>query len=278
VIAPAIKAALKAANVEASAIAHAVVVDPLAGMYRAIAAKTGLKVENASDAVRAAAGDLGSAHALFGLALATEAAKPGDLILLVGFGSGCDALVLEMTKEAPRSFGASEALRQGLALKDYVRFLSLTGGVDLDWGPRSEMEQKTTAPVLERYGRDVIGFIGGRDSTGNVQFPKTRVPVSPDADPEVKLQDVRLAAQTARIASFTADRLNFTPDPPFNFGLVQFDNGARVLMEFCDVPPGALSVGDEMRMRLRIKATDKKRGMRTYFWKAAPVARPEMEG
>ncbi|MFD2580273.1 hypothetical protein ACFSTD_20200 [Novosphingobium colocasiae] len=34
----------------------------------------------------------------------------------------------------------------------------------------------------------------------------------------------------------TADRLNFTPDPPFDFGLVQFDNGARVLMELTDRP------------------------------------------
>jgi hydroxymethylglutaryl-CoA synthase len=39
----------------------------------------------------------------------------------------------------------------------------------------------------------------------------------------------------AKVVSITADRLNFTPDPPFHFGLVQFDNGARVAMEHCDV-------------------------------------------
>src|SRR4029077_16481145 len=129
-------------------------------------------------------------------------------------------------------------LRRGTVLKDYIRFLSLSGNLDLDWGPRSELEQKTAAPVLERYGRLVLGFVGGRDSTGNVQFPKTRIPVNPDADPAVALADVRLADETARIQSLTADRLNFTPDPPFNFGLVQFANGARVLMEFCDAPDG----------------------------------------
>jgi len=41
---------------------------------------------------------------------------------------------------------------------------------------------------------------------------------------------VRLADIAATVVSVTADRLNFTPDPPFDFGLVQFDNGARVLM------------------------------------------------
>jgi uncharacterized OB-fold protein len=235
-----------------------------------------LKAPNYAEHVQAAAGDLGAAHPLFALALAVEQASGGDLILLVGFGSGCDVLVLEMTTPAPPS-GAAQSLATGLSTKDYSRFLSLSGCIDLDWGPRSEMEQKVTAPVLERYGRDMMGFVGGRDSTGNVQFPKTRMPVSPEADPDVALVDVRLADETARIQSLTADRLNFTPDPPFNFGLVQFANGARVLMEFCDVPPGSLQVGASVRMRLRIKSADRRRGFRTYFWKACPAERPAME-
>jgi hydroxymethylglutaryl-CoA synthase len=185
--------------------------------------------------------------------------------------------VLEITALPPET-GASAALRHGLALKDYTRFLSLSGCLDLDWGPRSELEQKTNAPVLERYGRDMLGFIGGRDSTGNVQFPKTLVPVSPEADAAVALTDVRLADEVARIQSVTADRLNFSLDPPFHFGLVQFGNGARVLMEFCDVPPGTLEVGAEVRMRFRVKSFDRKRGFRTYFWKASPADRPAVEG
>ena len=278
VLAPTIRAALRSAGVDAGQITHAVVPEPVAATYRPLAATLGLKAENYAEKVQAAAGDLGAALPLFALALAVDDAKAGDLILLAGFGSGCDALVLEMTGTPAQPSGAAVALRQGLVLKDYMRFLSLSGCVDLDWGPRSEFEQKTAAPVLERYARDVLGFVGGRDSTGNVQFPKTRIPVSPEADATVPLSDVRLADDDARILSFTADRLNFSPDPPFHFGLVQFDNGARVLMEFCDVPPGALAVGAAVRMRFRIKSADRKRGFRTYFWKAAPVERPVMEG
>ena len=80
-----------------------------------------------------------------------------------------------------------------MALTDYVRFLSLNGALELDWGVRSEFEQKAQATVLERYGRDVLGFIGGRDAKGNVQFPKSRIPVRPDADGPEPMQDVRLA-------------------------------------------------------------------------------------
>ena len=277
VLAPAIAAALKDAGVEATAIRHAVVPEPVPATYKALAGRLGLEAPNHAETVQAAAGDLGAAHALFGLGLAVEETKVGDLILVAGFGSGCDALVLEVTAPPPRPRGASEALRRGTVLKDYIRFLSLSGNLDLDWGPRSELEQKTAAPVLERYGRLVLGFVGGRDSTGNVQFPKTRIPVNPDADPAVALADVRLADETARIQSLTADRLNFTPDPPFNFGLVQFANGARVLMEFCDAPDGGFAVGDEVRMRFRIKTIDRRRGFRSYFWKASPAERAVME-
>lgn len=166
----------------------------------------------------------------------------------------------------------------GHSLDDYVRFLSLNGDLDLDWGPRSEFEQKAQATVIERYGRDMIGFIGGRDPTGNVQFPKSKIPIRPDADGAEALVDVRLADAPAKLASVTADRLNFTPDPPFWFGLVQFDNGARVLMELTDANAAGFKVGDAVTMRLRIKSRDRRRGMRTYFWKAAPVSRPALEG
>lgn len=278
VLLPAIRAALDNAGVPAGEIRHAIVPEPAPSTYKPLAARLGLTAPNHAETVQADMGDLGAAHALFGLALAVEQAQPGDLILLVGFGSGCDALVLEMTAPLPRSTGAREALARGTPLKDYTRFLSLSGQLELDWGPRSEMEQKTTAPVLERYGRLVLGFIGGRDSTGNVQFPKTKIPVNPEADASIPLEDVRLADEIGRIQSLTADRLNFTPDPPFNFGLVQFANGARVLMEFCDAPAGSLAVGDAVRMRFRIKSIDRRRGFRTYFWKACPSERPMMEG
>jgi hydroxymethylglutaryl-CoA synthase len=124
----------------------------------------------------------------------------------------------------------------------------------------------------------MIGFIGGRDAKGNVQFPKSRIPVRPDADGPEPMIDVRLAGEEARIISVTADRLNYTPDPPFWFGLAQFDNGARVMMEFTDADGRGFSVGDQVRMRPRVKSFDRRRGFRAYFWKAALVERPALGG
>ncbi len=277
ILVPTIKAALADAGVAGSDIAQSAVCEPLSGMWRDIGKACGIEASNHATELAVAAGDLGAAHPLFALALALDAAKPGDKLLLAGFGSGCDALVFEVTGPIAGSASAGAALANGVAFADYVRFLSLTGALDLDWGVRSEFEQKAQATVLERHGRDTMGFIGGRDRKGNVQFPKSRIPVRPDAEGPESWEDVCLVNVPAKLVSVTADRLNFSPDPPFWFGLVQFENGARVMMEFTDADAVGFKVGDPVSMRLRIKSHDKRRGFRTYFWKAAPMQRPAME-
>lgn len=274
---PGIAAALAEAGVAADRVALAAVAEPLAGTYALAARKLGLTAPNIASDLATAAGDLGAAHALFALGLAFARAKPGDIILLAGFGSGCDALLFEMVGEVEGAEVVADGLATGQPLTDYVRFLNLSGALDLAWGMRAEMGQKAQSTVLERAGRDMMGFVGGRDSLGNVQFPKSAMPVNPALDRPELLQDVRLADEVARIVAVTADRLNFTPDPPFEFGLVQFDNGARVNMEFVDRPAEGFAVGQQVRMRFRIKSSDCQRGFRTYFWKAAPSVRPQLE-
>ena len=51
----------------------------------------------------------------------------------------------------------------------------------------------------------------------------------------------------------------------------QFDNGARVLMEFVDVGEGGIDTGTPLRMVFRIKEQDRQRGYNRYFWKATPL-------
>lgn len=274
---PTLKALAEKANISLDKVAYAAVAEPLPGVYPAIARKLGLTAPNLASELFLQAGDLGSAHALFAFGLALAKAQPGDIVLVAGFGSGCDAMLFEVTGAVPGAAEMAAFLAEGQELTDYIRFLNLSNVLDLAWGMRSEFEQKAQATVLDRHGRDTIGFIGGRDSTGNVQFPKSRIPVNPALDKPETLADVRLADETAKIVSITADRLNFTPDPPFDFGLVQFDNGARVMMEFTDRPATGFAVGDPVKMRLRVKAMDRRRGFRTYFWKAVPTSRPALE-
>ena len=71
--------------------------------------------------------------------------------------------------------------------------------------------------------------------------------------------------------SYTADALTYSPDPPTYFGMLQFDGGGRMLLDFTEVDAGTIDVGLPLRMVFRIKDQDPLRGFQRYFWKATPA-------
>jgi uncharacterized OB-fold protein len=54
-------------------------------------------------------------------------------------------------------------------------------------------------------------------------------------------------------------------------GFVQYEVGARLLMEMVDVGPEGIETGTPLRIVYRIKETDTVRSFNRYFWKATPV-------
>jgi uncharacterized OB-fold protein len=207
------------------------------------------------------------------LSVALEKAAPGQKILVIGFGAGCDALLLEATDaiQGYRSASsASAALARGVTDKNYTKLLSFADELDLDWGMRSETDAKTALTQLYRSQDQVIGFVGGRCTECEaIQFPRLAACVNCGS---IKpLTPYPLADELAKVATFTADWLMFYPAPPLYVGLVQFDNGARLLMEMVDVDPAKFDVGSPLRMVFRIKEKDHRRHYNRYFWKAAPI-------
>src|SRR3546814_4555466 len=89
IIAPAIVDACAKAGIAPGDIKWAAVHEPLSGMWKDIARGTGITAPNLAASLAEQAGDLGAAHALFALGLAFDAARPGDHVLLAGFGRGC---------------------------------------------------------------------------------------------------------------------------------------------------------------------------------------------
>jgi hydroxymethylglutaryl-CoA synthase len=193
------------------------------------------------------------------------------LILLVAFGNGCDALLLRRTG-VPCPGGVPDA---GQSETSYLKYLSFTGQLGLEWGMRAEMDNKTALTAAWRDHARIAHFEGGHcTKCGTVQFPAGRICVNPACNAEDSQRPVSLADTAARVMSHTTDFLAYTPHPPFQFGHIDFEGGGRVLMEFADTTPGELSVGLPLRMVYRIKEFDAKRGFRRYFWKATPV-RPD---
>jgi 3-hydroxy-3-methylglutaryl CoA synthase len=264
---------LKQTGVEPSAVDYFCLAATLPGIAAAVAKRVGLKPESVVDNLAARCGDTGVAHPLLLLASALETAKPGQRILLAGFGTGCDALLFEAT-DAIGSYkshsSVSAALARGVTDKSYTKLLSFSDELDLDWGMRAETDAKTALTQLYRSRDQVISFTGGRcGNCDTIQFP--RMPACVRCGSTAPMSAVPLADQPAKVATFTADWLMFYPSPPLYVGLVQFDNGARVLMEMVDVDPAKFDVGTRLRMVFRIKEKDSLRHYSRYFWKAAPL-------
>lgn len=245
----------------------------ISGVASGVAKQLKIKPEAVVDNLAANCGDTGAAHPLMMLGVALEAAKPGQKILLIGFGGGCDALLFEATEAiATYKSGASvsAALGRGVSDKSYGKLLSFSGELDLDWGMRSETDAKTALTQLYRSRDQVVGFVGGKCSACNaIQFP--RMPACVRCGSTAPMSPAPLADEAAKVATFTADWLMFYPAPPLYVGLVQFDNGARVQMEMVDVDPAKFDVGSPLRMVYRIKEKDSLRHYNRYFWKAAPL-------
>ena len=261
--------------VEPGAIDHFVMPCTLRGVLPKVAARVGLPEASVRDPLDAVMGDAGAAHAPLLLAHALEAAGPGELVLAAGFGQGCDALLLRTTEriaQGRRGRGIGGWLARGREETNYGKFLAFNGLVEQDTGMRAEAERPTLLSTLYRNRDLVTALIGGKCRIcGTAQLPRSAVCVNPNCG-EFHTQDpYPFSERAASVLTWTADRLTYTPDPPAHYGIVQFEEGGRLMADFTDVDPGDVEVGMRMRMVFRIKEHDAKRNLKSYFWKAAPA-------
>jgi uncharacterized OB-fold protein len=218
-------------------------------------------------------GETGAAHPLLLLVSALEKARAGDVILIAAFGQGCEIAAFEMIAPVP-AVGGRRGLAGSIARRieetAYLKLLSNEGHLELDWGMRAETDHKTALTQLYRSSDQIFGFVGGQCSACKaVQFP--RLPNCVNCGASESQKPFALADEPAKIATYTADWLQYSPSPPLYMGLVQFDVGARVLMEIVDVGPSGLDVGTPVGMSFRKKERDRLRGWDRYFWKASPL-------
>jgi 3-hydroxy-3-methylglutaryl CoA synthase len=268
------------AGVQAEDVAHFCMPAPVPRAANAVAKAAGIPPRAIRDDLHAVCGDTGTAHSILMLVHALEQSQPGERILVVGFGQGADALLFEVTdlvRSRPAALGVSGHLARRREESSYGRFLAFNDLIELERGMRAETDKLTPLSALWRNRAAVTAFVGGRcTSCGTAQFPASRICVEPSCNAVDTQEPHAFADQLGRVSSYTADRLTYSPDPPACFGMVQFDAGGRAMLDFTDVEPDALEVGQVMSMVFRIKDVDAQRGFRRYFWKAAPAV-PDRE-
>ncbi|WP_242123904.1 OB-fold domain-containing protein [Sphingobium sp. Sx8-8] len=271
----AVKDALAVLGVAAGEIDRFIMPITLRGVADGVAKKAGIKAEAVADTLAASLGDSGVAHPILLLVAALEQAQAGEKILLTGFGQGVDVLLFEATGKAatlPARRGVKGSLARGVKDENYARWLFHRGNLALDKGMRAENDEKQPGTTLWRNRKTVLGLVGGRcTKTGTVQFPRSDISVNPNDHAYHTQEDYPLADRKARVVTYTADALTYSPAPPSYYGMIDFDGGGRMIAEFADCSPEEVEVGAEMMMMFRIKAVDERRDFTKYFWKAVPV-------
>jgi len=212
-------------------------------------------------------GQAGAAHVGLALADLLDAAGPGETLLLISLADGADALVLRAADAiAERPGEPLRAQLDGGVTIGYPQYLLWRGRIAGERSRRPEPE-RPSAPFAWRDRGYKLSLAGGRcRKCGAIQFPLPRVCYQCRTADE--FDSVSAARQTARIVTFTVDRLAFSPSPPLISAIIAFEGGGRLQCELTDVGR-PLQVGDEVVPTFRRGATVG--GIHNYLWKARPV-------
>ncbi|MCB0971870.1 MAG: OB-fold domain-containing protein [Acidimicrobiales bacterium] len=272
---PALAAALAEAGLEADRVDRLVVTGLHARAVKAAARKLGVDADKLVDDRSAAIGNPGTAQLGVVLAAALDEATPGQVIAVVSLADGADALVLRTTEAIADHRPAVPVADQaaGGAPLPYGKFLAWRGQLTPE-PPRRPEPARPSASAAGRSEDWKFGFVGSRDrASGAIHLPPGRVSMEGGAIDD--MTPIPMADTVGTVATFTIDKLVYSPSPPVVFAIVDFDGGGRAPIELTDVDPAAVRIGDRVEMTFRRLFTSD--GIHNYFWKARPVAAPAKE-
>jgi hydroxymethylglutaryl-CoA synthase len=235
----------------------------------------GISPEADQSNLQAELGETGTPHALVMLISALEEAKPGDKILVMSFGSGCDVLYFEITENienVKKKGGISRWLERKAELDNYTKYLVWRNILPGDAGLRAEEDLWTRWSSVWRERKLILGLWGGKcKKCGTAQLPSQKVCVNPDCGAVDAMEAYRFSDKIAHIASYTGDMLAASFNPPSVYGAVNFVGGGKYYFDFTDCDLESLATGMSVSMSFRRKYYDPKRDIVGYFWKAVPT-------
>jgi 3-hydroxy-3-methylglutaryl CoA synthase len=251
--------ALKAAGLVADQVDRIAIAGPHGRANAALAKKLGVGDRAVPD-LASRVGNLGAAQPAFLLTAALEAAEPGQVIALVVLSDGADVLLVRTTDALAAWTPARPLAAQADAGAPvpYGTYLRWRGILPTE-PPRRPEPARPSASASGRAGDWKFGFVGSSDDAGEIHLP----PQPGDATA------VPMADAVGTIATFTVDRLAYSPSPPVVFAVVDFEGGGRLPVELTDVDVDQVRIGARVELTFRKLFTAD--GIHNYFWKARLV-------
>src|SRR5437867_3065143 len=248
--------------------AKLVLYGPDARSHGALVRELGFEPAQAEDALFGKVGNAGAAFAPLLRAAALEGARAGQRILLVAYGDGAEAFVLETTPvverlEGRRGVGWHLARRAELPSYDlYLRFRQLLA---------TEHDRRAGAGISAtkhfRDRDDDVTLAGLRcRRCGCLQYPRQRVCFRCFARDD--FERVRLSDKIGTLKSFTFDNFAGSPSPPLIATVVDVE-GARLYLQMTDASPKEVQL--DLPVELVFRKMHDAGGTPNYYWKCTPV-------
>jgi hydroxymethylglutaryl-CoA synthase len=254
------EAALRSARIDAAD--HVVLTSPNSAIVKKAPSLIRGSVSTGSSPI----GHCGAADAGLALAAVLDVAEAGQTIMVLSAVDGCDALILRttdglLTNRQPAPL--SEQLGRGTPVP-YTTYLSWRGLLHRE-PPRRPEPDRPAAPPSARAEEWKFAFTGSQcTACGLIHLPPSRACRNCRAID--KMVPAPIAHSLGTIATFTVDRLAFSPSPPLLDAVVDFDGGGRYALEVADAKPEDLRVGARVALTFRRLYTAG--GVHNYFWKA----------
>ena len=262
-------AALADADISSDDVDHLAVTGMHSRAVRRNRGLFGVASEKMVDDLADTVGNTGTAHGALMLASVLEDAGPNEIIVLVVLADGVEAVVLRTTEaivEHPAKAAVSAQIATGAPVS-YGKYLSWRQMVAVE-PPNRPAPNRPSASAAHRREAWKFGFVGTRDrSSQMVHLPPARVSEKGGAVDD--MEPIPMADTEGTIASFTVDKLVYSPSPPVVFAVVDFDGGGRVPLELTDIAADEVEVGGRVEPTFRRLYTSDE--IHNYFWKVRPV-------
>ena len=239
-----------------------------------LAAKLGFQPEQVQPSLYGQIGNTGNAAAGIMLASALDTAKPGDKILFVTYGEGCDAISFTVTQKA-EAYRPANTVEKLLAHKDntlaYGKYLKWKGMLDCEPQKRPAQERSALPDYYRNYKKN-YNLMGSRcTACGTAVFPPQRVCVHcHEID---KQEPYSFLDKKAFVRTFTIDGLSLSLDSPNFLVVIEFEGGGKMMTYLVGCKKEDLHVG--MQVKPAFRKMFEANGVHTYFWKVVPAQEVE---
>ena len=266
-------AALKLAALVPAEIDHLIVSGLSSRAASQFTRDSGVSPGAVSPAHRDVIGNSGAAQPALLLTDVLDRAEPHQTIALVQLADGATTVIFRATEHCRDSDGPG---RESFAAQlggphrtvSYPVFATWRGMLNRE-PPRRPEPDAPAAPPAHRSAGYKFGFHASRcEACRQVNVPPGRICYSCGARDQ--MTPISLSDVTGTVATFTVDRLAYTPSPPMIAAVIDFDGGGRFRCEIADSDVDEIRVGTRVRLTFRCLLTSGE-GIHNYFWKAKPV-------